>query len=382
MKSNNTMKKIIYADHAATTKLDKDALSAMYQYLTEEYFNPSQPYSFSKTSKKAIFEARNIIARCINANPEEIYFTSGGTESDNWAIKNIFMQKKRRKLIVSNIEHHAILNSCQAVQNSDEYAVDFVLSSSNGYIEGNALEKHLQDNNVYMTSVMLANNEIGTIQPVKELAAIAHKYGSIFHTDAVQAIGHIPVDVKDLDVDMLSASAHKFNGPKGIGFMYIKNGTPIASLINGGSQEYGLRAGTENVASIVGMSVALEKNYKNCLKNMEFLSKLEDFLILKLKEAHIDFVCNSGKKHIPGNISLSFRNMQGEVLLHRLDLKGICVSTGSACDGSKTQISHVIKAIGLDDEYAKGTIRISLGIDNSVEDVLVIVDELVKIIRS
>lgn len=373
------MKHHIYADNAATTKLDKDALEAMLPFLTEEYGNPSQPYAFSRKPKKAIAEARAIIAQCINAEPEEIFFTSGGTESDNWAIKGIAANDPiKHRVIISEIEHHAILRSCQALE-ARNCKIEYLPVDSKGVVCLKALEDAIADD-VAIVSVMLANNEIGTIEPIEDICKVAHRYGTLVHTDAVQAVGHIPIDVKKLGVDMLSASAHKFNGPKGIGFLYIKKGTQIGAYENGGAQEFGMRAGTENVPAIVGMSVALKKNCDEIAQNSQHISELETLLITNLEEAGIDFVRNGGENHIPGNISLSFRNADGEALLHRLDLMGICVSTGAACDTVNTQLSHVLKAIRLDDQYAKGTIRISLGRDNSQEEISAIVDALKRVL--
>lgn len=244
--------------------------------------------------------------------------------------------------------------------------------------------KHLKrdGNDIALVSIMFANNEIGTIQNVKELALVAHKYGALFHTDAVQAVGHIEIDVKDLDIDMLSASAHKFNGPKGVGFLYVKKGVEIHSLITGGNQESGKRAGTENVASIVGMAEALKENVSSIEANSKYLFSLERLFLDKLKKNNIDFIVNGSTNKTPGNISLSIADLDGEVLLHRLDLKGIEVATGSACDSVNTQISHVIRAIDVPEKYARGTIRISLGMDNSIEDIETMAQELSDIVYS
>lgn len=373
----SVMKQFVYADNAATTKLDSEAFDAMKIFLLDEYGNASQPYSFAREPKKALAEARQIIAAAINAQPEEVYFTSGGTESDNWAIKgSALLDSERRGIITSSIEHHAILRACEAVERLG-YPVTYINSDSKGLIHPEVLKSHITDK-THLVSVMFSNNEIGTIEPIKDLATIAHKNGSLFHTDAVQAIGHVRLDVKELDVDMLSASAHKFNGPKGVGFLYIKKEVGIAPLNDGGSQESGLRAGTENIPYIVGMAVALKNNIDNLAENEKHLLKLENLLLSGL--SGLDFVRNGAEKHIPGNISLSFRDRDGEAILHRLDLAGISVSTGSACDSVNTQISHVLKAIGLDERYAKGTIRISLGKDNTEEDVKAIVHSLKKIL--
>ena len=378
----NTQKKLtIYADNAATTQLDIEAFEAMKPYLLNEYGNASQPYSFSRKPKQALKEAREIIAKCINAEPEEICFTSGGTESDNWAIKGtLFASEDKKATITSSFEHHAIIHTCEAMERLG-YPVVYLNPSEEGFVETDLLESIVTPK-THLVSIMMSNNEIGTIQPIKALAETAHKNGAIFHTDAVQCVGHISIDVKDLGVDMLSASAHKFNGPKGIGFLYIKNGTPIEPLLNGGSQERGRRAGTENVASIVGMAVALQKNCAELEVNSKHILELEDLLFLLLKEKGIDFVQNGKGKRVPGNISLSFPGFEGETILHRLDLMGIQVSTGSACDSTNTQISHVLRAINAEEINALGTIRISLGKNNSKDDVLSIVSALDKIINS
>ncbi len=374
------MKKFIYADNAATTKLDSDVFEIMKPYLLSEYGNASQPYSFSRASKLALKDAREMIAKCINAKPEEIYFTSGGTESDNLAIKGICLPGEGKRLITSGIEHHAILNSAETVKRMGA-DVDYLKPTSEGVITVDELKKVITPKTT-LVSIMLANNEIGTIQPIKDLAEMAHKFGALFHTDAVQAVGHIKIDVKELDIDMLSASAHKFNGPKGIGFIYIKQGTMISAYLDGGSQESALRAGTENVASIVGMAYALKKNCDNLAVNKEKITKLGEKLLALLNVyGSNDIKKNGGNNTLPGNISLSLKNQDGEALLHRLDLRGICISTGSACDSKNTNISHVLKAIQLDEQYAKGTIRISLGKDNTEDDIRYIADELKKIMN-
>ena len=371
---------MIYADNAATTKLDIDAFEAMKPYLLSEYGNVSQPYSFSRVTKKALKEARQTIADCINAYPDEIYFTSGGTESDNWAIKGVaFSDVNKNAVITSAIEHHAVLRSCEDIERLG-YPVAYLTPDSDGVIYPETLKKIITQN-TKLVSIMLSNNEIGTIEPIKELANIAHENDALFHTDAVQALGHIKVDVKDLGVDLLSASAHKFNGPKGIGFLYIKNGVEISSFVSGGSQEKGKRAGTENVASIVGMAIALKKNCDNLKHNQNHIHSLEKILLERLKAARIEFVRNGSDNTVPGNVSLSFPGFDGETLFHRLDLMGIQISTGSACDNINTQISHVLQAIQADDSIAKGTIRISLGKDNTEEDIYAIVDALTKITK-
>lgn len=371
---------LIYADNAATTKLDINAFEAMRPYLLDLYANASQPYSFSRSAKIALKQARDTIAACINASPEEIYFTSGGTESDNWAIKGIMIYyNDQHTLITSQIEHHAILHSAAAVERMG-YPVSYLPVDSTGIILPDTLESYITEQ-TKLVSVMLSNNEVGTIEPIKELAAIAHKNKALFHTDAVHAVGHLKIDVKALDIDMLSASAHKFNGPKGVGFLYVKKGTQIYPFNDGGAQEYGKRAGTENVAAIVGMAEALKKNCAEISVNSTFLYKLEQHLICNLKAASLDFVRNGATNHVPGIVSLSFKNVSGEMLLHRLDLKGICVSTGSACDSKNTRISHVLEAMKVPREYAEGTIRISLSKANSLEDVDTIAAALISILN-
>ena len=372
-------KKIIYADNAATTKLDIDAFEAMKPYLLDEYGNASQPYSFARKPKQALKEARATIAQCINAEPEEIFFTSGGTESDNWAIKGMaFADSEKRAIITSQIEHHAVLKACADVERLG-YPVAYLPVTAEGVVTAEILNSVITSN-TRLVSVMYANNEIGTIEPIKELCEVAHRNGALFHTDAVQAVGHVRIDVKELGVDLLSASAHKFNGPKGIGFLYIKKGTPIASYASGGAQELGMRAGTENIAAIVGMSVALKKNCDNLAENIRHIEAIESQLLNNLSSSGLDFVRNGSPYHIPGNISLSFKNTNGETLLHRLDLLGICVSTGAACDTVNTQISHVLHAINADYDYAHGTIRISLSPKNTLSEVETICDHIVRIV--
>ena len=368
---------MIYADNAATTQLDMDAFEAMKPFLLQSYANASQLYSFSRESRNALNDARQQIAEIIGADEEEIIFTSCGTESDNWAIKT--GASDRKHIVTSAIEHHAILNSCKAMEKKG-IAVTYVPVAQNGEISLDIL-KTAMTYKTGLVSVMFANNEIGSIQPIKAIVEITHKHGYVCHTDAVQAVGHVPINVHELGVDMLSASAHKFNGPKGIGFLYLKKGAVISPFIDGGSQESGLRAGTENVASIVAMSVALKNNHKEMERNRVHLQNLEVALLSKLETSGLDYIRNGSDNRIPGNISISFKNIEGEMLLHRLDLQKICISTGSACDSKNTQISHVIKAINVPTEYAKGTIRISFGKHNTIEEAEKIAGVLIKIMK-
>lgn len=378
------MKEIIYADNAATTQLDIDAYNAMLEILQNEYGNPSQPYSFSRKSKKLIAEAREIIATCINASPDEIYFTSGGTESDNWALKGIALNNLNKSIITSQIEHHAILRSCNYLERLG-IPITYLPTTEEGIIKPQVLENQI-NYNTSLVSIMLANNEVGSIQPIRELSDIAHSVGSLFHTDAVQAVGHIDVDVNELGVDFMSASAHKFNGPKGIGFLYIKNGVNIASFLHGGSQEFSLRAGTENVASIVGMAAALNNNYKKLSSNQSHILSLEKELLDTLAKLGIvegqEYIINGSKDmHLPGNMSLSFKDNDGERILHRLDLMGIMVSTGAACNSINTQVSHVLNALSIPIDYAKGTIRISLGKNNTIDEAQKIAESISHILN-
>lgn len=375
------MSRLIYADNAATTRLDISAFEAMKPFLIDEYGNASQSYAFARKPKKALQDARETIASCIGAAPEEIFFTSGGTESDNWAIKgSALLNARKHATITSAFEHHAVLHPCEVIERCG-YPVAYMWPTREGYVTTEVLKEYITSQ-TFLTSVMFANNEIGTVQPIKELCAIAHENGSLFHTDAVQAIGHIPVDVHDLGVDMLSASAHKFNGPKGVGFLYIRNGLKVMPYSDGGAQESGLRAGTENVAGIVGMAVALKNNCDALEENARYVAKLESKLIDMLDTSSIEYTRNGGKSRLPGLLSLSFPGADGEAILHRLDLTGICISTGSACNSKSTEISHVLQAIRLEDSYAKGTIRISLGKANTEEEVEAIFKALAKIFRA
>lgn len=321
-----------------------------------------------------------MIAQCIDAQPEEIFFTSGGTESDNWAIKGTaLLDLGKHVFITSSIEHHAILRSCADIERIG-YPVFYLPVDHTGTVNVRTLSEYI-NSDTRLVSIMTANNEIGSIQDISALAVIAHSYGSIFHTDAVQAVGHIEIDVNSLGVDMLSASAHKFNGPKGIGFLYVRKGTPLMPYVNGGGQEHHMRAGTENVASIVGMATALRKNVTAIKDTASHLALLESRLLMGLSNANIRFARNGSKVHVPGNLSLSFPGYSGESLLHRLDLMGICVSTGSACNSEEAEVSHVLKAIGLELKLAKGTIRVSLGRDNSENDIDIIVGALQRILN-
>lgn len=371
-------KKIIYADNAATSALSKKAFEAMLPFLRDDYANISQPYSFARHAKKAVKEAREIIAAAIGASPEEIYFTSGGSESNNWVINGGI--EFEMDMVTSAIEHQSILRATNHASKIG-YNVTYLPVNNEGLVDLPNLVKSLTVPGV-LVSIMMANNEIGTIQHISELASVTRECNGIFHTDAVQAVGHIDIDVKSLGIDMLSASAHKFNGPKGIGFLYIRKGLKWPQLIYGGSQEFGFRAGTENIASIVGMASALKENIDNLAENSVYLTKLENVFIDELYRQGLQYIRNGHYRHIPGCVNVSFKEVDGETLLHRLDLKGIMISTGSACDSQETQVSHVIKAIGVDECFAKGTIRLSFGKQNTVEEVKEIAKMLGQIIHS
>lgn len=371
--------KLIYADNAATTNIDADAL----RILIEEshfFYNPSQTYSAGVQERRKLDSSRKMIARCINAEPDEIFFTSGGTESDNWALKCITPQPGRNEIVISSIEHPAILNTCKAIGLQNK-KITYVFPNQEGIIEPSRLQGVIRPS-VYIVSIMHTNNEIGTIQPIKELAKIAHRNGAFFHSDAVQAVGHLAIDVKDLDVDLLSASAHKFNGPKGVGFLYIKEGTPITALLHGGSQQKSYRAGTENTPSIMAMATALEKRCMKLDDERERILKLESAFIFELQRKMIPFHINgSQEQHQPGIMNISFPPIPGEIMMHRLDLKGICVSTGSACNASHTEISHVLRSLQMDETIAKCAIRISLDSNNTMTDIHEIVDAICVIYK-
>ena len=372
-------RKIYYLDHAATTPILPEVYKKMLECYARCQGNNSSVYEMGRQAAAELEEARAKIAKAIGAEPSEIYFTSGGTESDNWVIKaSAFGDPEKRTTITSVIEHHALLHSCTAIERLG-YPVVYLPVDIHGLVQPDTLQSHITDK-TRLVSVMMANNEIGTIEPIKELCSIAHEHGALFHTDAVQAVGHIPIDVKDLGIDFLSASAHKFNGPKGVGFLYIRKGTPILSFADGGAQEHGLRAGTENVAGIVGMATALLVNASAIKENEHHLRSLEHRLESKLQEAGIHYCRNGSATRLPGVMSLSFEGANGETLLHRLDLMGICVSTGSACDSQNTQISHVLAALGVNEFLAKGTIRISLGKDNTFEEIDYLANGLLKIL--
>lgn len=375
------MKRLVYADNSATTRLKKEVLDEMMPYLTEEYGNPSSVYSLSGGPRKAIEEARCQVAKAIGAEPSEIIFTSGATEADNWAIKGIAHASKDKKhIITSKIEHHAVLHSLKALE-KEGYEVTYLDVDEDGKVNPSDVESAIREDTCLIT-IMYANNEIGTIEPIAEIGKIAKEKGVIFHTDAVQAIGNVEIDVKKENIDMLSLSAHKFYGPKGVGALYIRKGIRIFPYIDGGAQERKKRAGTENTAGIVGLGKAITLACENIPAKCEKLAKLRDRLI-SLVEANIPFVRLNGHRtdRLAGNVNMCFRYIEGEALLLSLDLKGISASSGSACTSGSLDPSHVLLSIGLPHEIAHGSLRVTFGDFNTEEDVDYIYESLVEIVE-
>lgn len=374
-------KDIVYVDHAATTYVKPEVFDEMRPYFTEFFGNPSSIYTLGRESKKAIEKARAQIALSLGAHSTEVYFTGSGTEADNWAIKGAAYanKKKGKHLITSAIEHHAVFEPFEFLK-KDGFEVTYLPVDENGIIDPNELTKAIRPDTT-LVSIMYANNEIGTVQPIKELAAIAKQKGILFHTDAVQAMGNIDVNVKDLDVDLLSMSAHKFYGPKGVGALYIRKGVRIDSILHGGAQEKNKRPGTENVPGVIGMAAALKLAYDNIEQNNKHLHNLSDKLIDKVIE-QIPYVRLNGdrERRLPGNVNFSFNFIEGESLLLMLDMKGVQASSGSACTSGSLDPSHVLLAIGLSHEIAHGSLRISFGTENTEEDVDYIVENLVEIV--
>ncbi len=374
--------KNVYFDNAATTKLDGDVLNDMMPYLTDNYGNASSIYKLGKTSRKAVEEAREKVANILNCKPNEIYFTAGGSESDNTAIKGIARANKNKgnHIITSKIEHPAVLDSCHDLE-KEGFEVSYISVDENGTIDLEELKKEIKPTTI-LISVMTANNEIGTIQPIKEIGEIAHEHNIYFHTDAVQAIGNIKIDVNEMNIDSLSLSGHKFYGPKGIGVLYVKNGVSFNKYISGGHQERNKRAGTENVAGIVGLASAMERAYKELNEHNKKISELRDYYETSILEK-IPYVKVNGnvKNRLPGNSNISFRYIEGEGLLLNLDLKGICASSGSACTSGSLDPSHVLLAIGLPHEIAHGSLRISIGKYNTKEEIDYLIDSLVEIVN-
>lgn len=364
--------RFIYADHAATTAVTDTALAAMLPHFTRDYGNPSSLYRFAQEGKTHLEEARTQVAACLNAKPEEIYFTSGGTEADNWALRGVaelmaLKGKKTGHIITSAIEHHAILHTAQYLEKRG-YEVTYLPVDRDGLVDPAAVEGAIRPDTI-LISIMAANNEIGTIQPIAEIGAIARAHKVLFHTDAVQAVGHIPVDVEAWNVDLLSLSGHKFGGPKGIGALYMRKPLRLPALIQGGGQEKGRRSGTENVPGAAGMAAALKEAVDRLPEESARLAALRDKLIDGLSKLPYTSLTGHPVKRLPGTASFVFEGVEGEALLLHLDAKGICASSGSACSSASLDPSHVLLSIGLPHAIAHGSLRISLGADNTQEDV-------------
>ncbi|KKP55242.1 MAG: Cysteine desulfurase [candidate division WS6 bacterium GW2011_GWB1_33_6] len=377
------MNRIIYLDNAATTRLNPKVLDSMLPYLKESYGNPSSIHFLGRENKKAIDKAREQVAKSLNVQFNEIFFTGGGSESDNWAIKGVAFanESKGKHIITTNIEHHAVLHTCKYLEKYG-FEITYLPVKSNGIIDIEDLKKAIREDTI-LISVMFANNEIGTIQPIKEIGEIAREKGIYFHTDAVQAIGHIPIDVKELNIDLLSLSAHKFNGPKGVGVLYIKSGVNILSMIHGGGQERGKRAGTENVAGIVGLGEAIEIATKDIEKKSKYLITLRDRTIKELINRIPDTILNGDpKKRLPGNINVCFKYIEGESILLMLDMKGLAASSGSACTSGSLKPSHVLLAIGLPHEIAHGSLRLTLSEETTDKDMEYLLEVLPPIVEN
>ena len=375
---------MIYADHASTTALSPKALEAMLPYFTQNYGNPSSLYAFGQQAKSDLEEARAAVARCLNARPEEIYFTSGGTEADNWALRGVaeLMALKGRKtghIITTAIEHHAILHTAQYLEKNG-YEVTYLPVDGDGMVDPAAVEAAIRPDTI-LISVMAANNEIGTIEPIAEIGAIAKAHKVLFHTDAVQAVGHIPVDVEAWNVDLLSLSGHKFGGPKGVGVLYMRKPLRLPPLIHGGGQEKGRRSGTENVPGAVGLAAALTEAVENLPAESARLAALRDKLMAGLSTLPYTRATGSLTHRLPGTASFVFEGVEGEALLLHLDARGICASSGSACSSASLDPSHVLLSIGLPHAIAHGSLRISLGPDNTEADVDYLLKEVPAVVN-
>jgi len=376
------MSRFVYLDNAATTKTHPAVVEAMLPYFTEMYGNPSAIYDFASRSKNGVTEAREQIASVLGARKDDIYFTAGGSEADNWALKAAVEAygNKGKHIITTAIEHHAILHTADYLEKQG-YEVTYLPVDENGIIRLSDLEAAIRPDTI-LISVMFANNEIGSIQPIKEIGEIAKKHGILFHTDAVQAYGHVPINVDEMKIDMLSASGHKFNGPKGIGFLYIRKGVKIRSFVHGGAQERKRRAGTENVPGIVGMGKAAELAKATLAERMEREIELRDYLIDQVMQK-IPYTRLNGHRvnRLPNNVNFSFQFIEGESLLIMLDMAGICASSGSACTSGSLDPSHVLLAIGLPHEIAHGSLRLTLSEETTKDDIDYVVENLVQIVE-
>ena len=375
------MSRIVYADHAATTALSDTALKAMLPYFNQSYGNPSSLYSFAQQAKSDLEAARAQVAACLNAQPEEIYFTSCGSESDNWALRGVAEQKKDkgRHIITSAIEHHAILHTARYLEKQG-FEVTYLPVDGQGRVDPAAVKAALRPDTI-LISIMTANNEIGTIEPIAEIGAIAREAGVLFHTDAVQAVGHIPVDVQAWKVDLLSQSGHKFRGPRGMGALYVRKGVRLPPLMFGGGQEKGRRAGTENVAGAVGLAAALREATDGLAAESARLSALRDKLAAGLGRIPYSRLTGDPVNRLPGTASFVFEGVEGEALLLLLDARGICASSGSACSSASLDPSHVLLAIGLPHAIAHGSLRLTLGAENTEEDVAYLLQEVPRVVQ-
>ena len=375
-------KKLIYMDNAATTPVKPEVLDAMLPYFTEKFGNPSSIYSISSENKKAITDAREVIAKTINTTPENIYFTAGGSESDNWALKATAdaYASKGKHIITTKIEHHAILHTCEYLETKG-FEITYLDVDENGLVKLDELTAAIRPDTI-LISVMFANNEIGTIEPIAEIGKIAHEHGVLFHTDAVQAYTQVPIDVEAMNIDMMSTSGHKINGPKGIGFLYIRKGVKIKSFIHGGAQERHRRAGTENVTGIIALAKAAEIATDNMKERTAEEIKVRDHLIERI-EKEIPYAKLNGDrvKRLPNNVNFSFQFVEGESMLILLDSKGICASSGSACTSGSLDPSHVLLAIGLPHEIAHGSLRLTISDQITMEDADYVVDNLKEIVN-
>ncbi|MBQ3786876.1 MAG: cysteine desulfurase NifS [Lachnospiraceae bacterium] len=376
------MDKLIYMDNAATTRVEPEVLNEMLPYFSEEYGNPSSAYSFSGRIAKKVAAARESIAGAIGAKDTEVFFTAGGSESDNWAIKGVAdaLKAKGNHIITTKIEHHAVLHTCEFLEKHG-FEVTYLPVDENGVVSIDELKAAIRPSTI-LISVMFANNEIGTLEPVAQIGHVAHEHGIVFHTDAVQAFGHQPINVDELNIDLLSASAHKLGGPKGVGLLYVRSGVKLSNLIHGGAQEKGRRAGTTNAFGIIGFAKAMELATLGMEKNNAHEAQLRDHLIKRVLE-EIPYVKLNGHPtdRLSNNANFSFRFVEGESLLIMLDQKGICASSGSACTSGSLDPSHVLLAIGLPHEIAHGSVRLTLSKDNTMEEVDYVVDSLKQMVE-
>ncbi len=373
---------MIYLDNAATTRTAPEVVEAMLPYFTEYYGNAGGIYRLGGESKRALMRARETIAETLGVQPGEIYFTSGGTESDNWALKAAYeaCRDRGRHIITSGIEHHAVLRTCEYLEQRGA-EVTYLNVDADGMIDPEQLKRAIRPDTI-LISIMYANNEIGTIQPIREIGEIAAEHGILFHTDAVQAYGQLPIDAAGCRLDMLSASAHKFNGPKGVGFLYIGQKTRLRSFLHGGQQERGRRAGTENIAGIVGMETAARRAHRLMEEKAEREISLRDHLIGRiLREIPGAQLNGHAGKRLPGNVNVSFAAVEGETVLIMLDMEGICASSGSACTSGSLDPSHVLRAIGLTPEMARGSLRLTIGEENTMEEMDIVAETLARIVK-